>query len=92
MSGGLWEHCGEGANCACGGAWSGANQKGFAKMLISELGFDGCIGVYQVVNGRSGIPGTRKGSLSQRKIREQGTIISVVWQEAKCMKRKNGME
>ena len=61
-------------------------------MLILELGFDGCIAVYQIVNGRSGIPGTRKGSLSQRNIREQGTIISVVWQEAKCMKRKNGME
>lgn len=43
--------------------WRGRvwNQKGFAKMLLSELAFDRCIGVYQVVNGRSDVPGTRKG-------------------------------
>lgn len=46
---------------AYGEAWSVEDQKGFAKMLLLELAFDRCIGVYQVVNGRSGVPGTRKG-------------------------------
>lgn len=46
--------------CTSRGAWPGENQKGFAKILILELGLDRYIGVYQVRNGRSGIPGTRK--------------------------------
>lgn len=50
----------EGSLTAYGEAWSGENRKAFAKMLIFELGFDRCIGVYRVVNGRSGLPGTRK--------------------------------
>lgn len=54
MSGALWEHSG-------GRAWPGENQKGLAKMLTSELGFDRCMGVYGVVNGRRRIPGTKKG-------------------------------
>lgn len=91
MNGGLWEHCGGKANCACGVARSGDNQTGFAKMLILELGFDGCIGAYQAMNGKSGIPGTRKGSTSQRNVKEQGTIMRVVWLEPKYRNRKNGL-
>lgn len=37
----------------------------FCKDATFELGFDRRIGVYQVVNGRSGIPGTRKGMYVQ---------------------------
>lgn len=70
-------------NYACGGAWSGETQEGFAKMLLFEMGFDGYIGVYQAVNGRSGIPRMIcmcKPERCQRK----GTIISIMCLEPKA--------
>lgn len=69
-------------NYACGEAWSGETQGGFAKMLLFEMGFDGYIGVYQVVNGSSGIP--RKICMCKPEdVREQGTVISILCLEPK---------
>lgn len=73
-----------GPRCACGGGWSGENVKGFAKMLIWEPPLDRYIRVYQAGNGRSGAPAQGKVYASQRNVKEQGTIICMIWLEPKC--------
>lgn len=46
-------------------------------MLIWEPPLDRYIRVYQAGNGRSGAP-------AQGKVKEQGTIICMIWLEPKC--------
>lgn len=71
--GGLWErHGARGPDCACGGAWSAENQKGFAKMLTLELGFDRYIGASQGVSRTSGVPDTRKRICTPEKCQTTG--------------------
>lgn len=52
-------------------------------MLLFEMSFDRYIGVYQVVNGRNGIP-RMICMCKQRDNREQGTIISIMFLEPKA--------
>lgn len=68
---------------AYGEAWSVENQKGSAKMLLLELAFDRCIGVYQVVNGRSGVAGTTKGVYVPEKCQRTGNKSKYNVSEAK---------
>lgn len=61
-----------GPDRACGGAPSGENQKGFARTLTLELGFNRYPGAYQGVSGTSGVPGTRKGICTPEKCQRTG--------------------